>query len=59
MIRPKLCLWPTPDWLWENDASVFQGPNPGPWKTLETRSWMEHLGYKWHAVMKDGEYVVK
>ena len=41
-IRPKVCLWPTPDWLWNNDAGGGYGT--GPFATLETRAWMEKLG---------------
>ena len=34
-IRPEVCLWPTPDWLWSNCDGT------GPHKTLLTRAWME------------------
>lgn len=43
---------PTPDWLWDNDSGAGKGS--GPWKTLETRSWMEELGVREHIVAKDG-----
>lgn len=56
LIRPKVCLWPTPKWLWENDSG--EGYNSGSWLTLETRSWMDELGAQIHGVMKDGEIVV-
>lgn len=49
---PSVCLWPTPDWLWNNDKG--DGPNSGPWKTLETRAWVEELGIKRHFISKDG-----
>lgn len=51
-IKPQICLWPTPDWLWENDAG--NGKNTGPWKTLETRAWIEKLKVKQHVIQKDG-----
>ncbi|MBQ8682881.1 MAG: MBL fold metallo-hydrolase [Clostridia bacterium] len=51
-IRPQRCLWATPAWLWENDNGG--GPNSGPWKTGETRRWMQELGVTEHIVQKDG-----
>lgn len=41
-VAPKVCLWPTPEWLWNND--IGGGYGTGPFKTLETRAWMEKLG---------------
>lgn len=52
MIQPTICLWPTPEWLWNND--VGKGKGMGPWKTLETRDWMEELKVKKNYVAKDG-----
>lgn len=52
MIQPTICLWPTPEWLWNND--VGKGKGMGPWKTLETRTWMEELKVKKNYVAKDG-----
>ena len=51
-IKPKICLWPSPEWLWNNDAG--EGFDTGPWETVETRRWMEKLGIKEHYVEKDG-----
>lgn len=51
-IRPKRCLWPAPDWLWDNDNGG--GFNSGPWKTVHTREWMRELGVTEHIVEKDG-----
>lgn len=56
-VSPHLCLWPTPDWLWRNDAG--QGEGTGPWTTLETRRWMEELGVVSHLVAKDGDGMVR
>ena len=51
-IAPEICLWPTPEWLWNNDNG--NGKGSGPWSTLETRKWMEELGVKDNLCTKDG-----
>lgn len=56
-INPKICLWPTPEWLWNNDNGG--GFDSGTWKTLDTRRWMENLGVKNNYVEKDGDIVIK
>ena len=56
-VNPKICLWPTPEWLWNNDAG--NGENTGPWKTFETREWMEKLKITKHYIAKDGDITVK
>jgi len=43
-IKPSYCLWTTPIWLWNNDNGG--GTGSGPWKTLETRKWIEKMGVK-------------
>ena len=45
-VSPSYCLWPTPEWLWDNDNGG--GPGSGPWKTLEVRSWMDKLPIRRH-----------
>ena len=55
-IQAKICLWPTPEWLWNNDIGT--GKNSGTWKTLETRSWMQELKFKKHYVAKDGNITI-
>jgi len=52
-IAPKVCLWPTPAWLWDNDQDK-RGRDSGPWKTLEVRAWMDELGVTEHVVGMDG-----
>lgn len=52
-IQPKICLWPTPEWLWNNDPGT--GYNTGNWTTLDTRSWIEDLNVKINYVEKDGD----
>ena len=57
VISPKVCLWPTTSWLWDNDSG--EGYGTGTWKTLEVRSWMEELGVNENYVAKDGDIVIK
>lgn len=56
-ILPKICLWPAPDWLWNNDMGT--GEDSGPWKTLETRKWMQELGVTQNYIEKDGDITIK
>ncbi len=56
-VRPAVCLWPTPDWLWDNDNGGGKGS--GPWATLKVRAWMDALGVKKHYVSKDGLYRIE
>jgi beta-lactamase superfamily II metal-dependent hydrolase len=53
-IAPSYCLWPTPRWLWDVDNGGGKGS--GPWKTLETRAWMDKLNIQKHYVAADGLY---
>ena len=58
-VRPEVCLWCTPKWLWENDCG--KGFNTHVFKTVEVRGWMESLGcVKKNLVCMDGtqEYVL-
>ena len=55
-IQPKICLWPTPEWIWNNDNG--EGENTGPWKTFETRKWIEDLGVKQNIIEKDGDITI-
>lgn len=56
-ISPRVCLWPTPRWLWDNDAG--QGYDSGSWRTLETRAWMKSMGVKENYCTKDGDIVLQ
>lgn len=56
-ISPKICMWPTPEWLWNNDPGT--GYNTGIWKTIETRSWMEELNVKNNYIEKDGDIIIE
>lgn len=56
-IEPQIAMWPTPDWLWNNDNG--KGEDTGPWKTKETRMWIEALNIKTNIVQKDGDITIK
>lgn len=51
-IDPKVCLWPTPRWLWENDAGP--GPGSGKWETPMVKKRMDERGVKRHIVAAEG-----
>jgi len=55
-IAPKICYWPTPRWLWDNNLDG-QGAGTGPWRTMETRRWMEEIGAKTHVKDWEGSHV--
>lgn len=57
IFRPKICLWPTPQWLWDNDGG--SGPGSGNFATETTKRWMNNLGVKKHYIMKDGDQVIE
>lgn len=52
-INPTVCLWPTPEWLWNNNDN-HNVPGKGSYKTLETRKWMIMLGVRKNYIAKDG-----
>ena len=54
-ISPKCCIWPSPDWLWDNDDG--EGFDTGPWQTVRTREWMDALGVTEHIIEKDGTQI--
>ena len=53
LVKPSVCLWCTPDWLWDNNPPG-SGSDTGPWKTIQTRAWMNEMGVKTHYIIKDG-----
>ena len=57
IIAPKVAMWNTPQWLWDNDGG--SGYNTGSYKTLEVRSWMEELGVTANYAIKDGDQTIK
>jgi beta-lactamase superfamily II metal-dependent hydrolase len=54
-VRPEICLWCTPQWLWDNDRG--QGFDTHIYETVRVREWMEALGVKKHYIDKDGTQV--
>ncbi len=50
-VSPKICLWPTPQWLWDNEG--------GQYTTPETKAWMKELNVEKHYCMKDGDQVIR
>lgn len=54
-INPKICLWCAPNWLWNNDKG--EGFNTGPWRTVETRKWMDEIGAVANFPISYGDYV--
>ena len=44
-VKPEICVWPTPQWLWENNSG-WQGPGSGPWLTNYVKCWMQDIGVK-------------
>ena len=53
LIQPKACLWPTPQWLWDNDPGT--GYDTGSWETIKLHTYMtETCKVKHHYVAKDG-----
>lgn len=55
-ISPKVCLWPTPKWLFDNDNG--KGYNSGNWTTLETRKWISKMNVKSYY-FEDGDILIK
>lgn len=43
-VAPKIAVWPTPDWLWDNNAG--KGVGSGPWRTNYTKCWLQELGVR-------------
>lgn len=50
-IRPSICLWPTPQWLWDNAGARYTIP--------ATKTWMGRLGVQLHYCTKDGDQVIR
>ena len=56
-LRPSVALWPTPQWLWDNDNGG--GAGSGIWLTQETKNWMVRLGVNANYCIKDGDQVIE
>lgn len=60
LIRPRICLYCAPKWLWENNYYRCEDPQTagkGPFTTLETRRWMEELGAEASYTQADGDCI--
>lgn len=60
LIKPEVCLYTAPQWLWENNYYRCTDPNSrgkGPFTIMETRKWMEELGVKESYTHADGDIV--
>ena len=54
-IRPQVCLWCAPKWLWDNNQGR-RGYDSGVWDILRVREEMRRLGVRRHVIAKDGTY---
>ncbi len=50
-VNPDICLWPTPQWLWDNIGARY--------KTPVTKTWMSKLNVQKHYCMKDGDQTIR
>ncbi len=57
IVEPKICLWPTIDWIWDNIENGKK--NAGSLKTMETRQWMENMKVKQNYLAQDGTKEIK
>ncbi len=60
LMRPKVCLYTAPKWLWENNKYRCLDPETvgkGPFTTLETRRWMDELGAEASYTLADGDCI--
>lgn len=52
LVRPKIALYTAPMWLWTNNGGS------GPYKTLETRRWMQELGVLLSCPHAHGDFLL-
>ncbi len=45
-VEPKICLWPTPIWVYNNADGIYQ--------TTLVRQWMTDMGVKYHYIASKG-----
>ena len=49
-VSPSICMWPTPDWLWNSTESKY---------TIQTtKQWMSDMGVNVHYCTKDGDQTI-
>lgn len=63
-IKPKLCMWTAPMWLYDNnmghiDSDAVNKFDSHHFKTVIVRGWMEKLGVTKHAVEGEGLAIIK
>jgi len=63
LIKPQLCMWTAPIWLYENnmwyrDKSFENKFDSHHFKTVRVREWMDKLGVKMHAVEGEGPALI-
>lgn len=57
-VKPSVCLWCTPLWLWNNDAG--KGYNTYLFKTVIVRGWMDEISpNRTDYITKDGEQLIE
>lgn len=62
LIKPRICLYTAPQWLWENNRYRCNDPataGTGPFETLLTRKWMEELGAEASYTHAEGDYIFR
>lgn len=64
LVRPQLCMWTAPKWLYENnmwhyDTKFKNEFDSHHYKTIEVRKWMDKLEVKMHAVEGEGPALIK
>lgn len=60
LIRPKICLYTAPQWLWENNRYRCTDPataGTGPFTIMETRKWMEQLEVEASYTQSEGDWL--
>ena len=60
IIRPSICLYCAPQWLWENNKYACDDPataGKGHFETLVTRQWMEEIGVQASYGHFGGDYL--
>ena len=60
LIQPKYCLYTAADWIWYNYPFYTHDPaaaGTGPFRTLETRRWMEEMGVAESFTFIEGDWL--